>query len=104
MPAPSLRDAPLVLAVAAAAYGVAPQALVAHRRDPDADEARSVAILLLHDELGLTPTQIGAVLGRGHSTICTTRKRMRARVAADAALARMIDRLRRRLRVQAQVA
>ena len=84
----------------AAEWGVSPDALAGPGRARSLAQPRRIAMLLVRDRLALSLREIGAVFGdRDSSTVLSALARAREELAADAAVAERVDRLRAMLTV-----
>jgi len=73
-----------VLSKTASYFSLPPSAIVGPRRDREASMARQIAIYLLNQELGLSPEEIGALVGhRERTTIIYSLNRVRERIQQD---------------------
>lgn len=63
--------------------------ITGRRQDRTAAEARHVAAWLLRERTTLSYPQIGAILGRDHTTVHSSVERVRAEIGTDTPLARL---------------
>lgn len=100
LPSQPAADAEAVLTMVAAHFQVTVAELKGAGRSRRITLPRQVAVLLLHEELGLNRSQIGRLLGgRDHSTVNHALKRIRKLLESDAGLRRRVHVLREDLRV-----
>jgi len=104
LPSQPAADAEAVLTMVAAHFQVTVAELKGAERSRRVTLPRQVAVLLLHEELGLNRSQIGRLLGgRDHSTVNHALKRIRKLMESDAGLRRRVHVLREDLRVPVAV-
>ncbi|MGH9165941.1 MAG: helix-turn-helix domain-containing protein [Acidimicrobiales bacterium] len=83
-----------IIAAVAAAFGIAPEQLLATGRTRHVVDARQVAMYVLREVRGLSYPAIGAAVGgRDHTTVMHGVERVRARMAEQPALRRGVERL-----------
>ncbi len=87
---PTLR---LTIAIESA-FGVDAKTLKSRGGPVDVAEARGAFYLLAMEVCGMSSNDVGAALGRDHTTVLTTARRARGYAETDARLARKITRAR----------
>lgn len=85
-PSASLSDPfPALVAAAADAFGVSPEALLSRRKTKDLAQPRHALSFFAHRTLGLSSNRIGRLIGRDHTTVLYSLERHQAMMKASAA-------------------
>ena len=88
-------SAEAIIEVAARHFEISPDELYGKRRHKKLVAARDIAIFLLHEELGMSPMRIGALMGhRTPTSVITSCRRISAKIARDEKLKRDLSLIR----------